>query len=157
MPNNGVIWLRARVKSWHPIDPIELSVSPAPLSYCCSPRQTNGVAHALTVRAVSVKTLFHHVFCTILDTEGHQMGNKYSMEGFIKYLKINTVGNSKRGFTDHNASGRRLILRSVCQGWGWRDEARTQTNKLKLPRRGKTGQLARLDKTGQGRNRIHPG
>ncbi len=32
------------------------------------------------------------------------MGIKYSMEGFLKYLKINTVGNSKRGFTDHNAS-----------------------------------------------------
>ncbi len=43
------------------------------------------------------------------------MGIKYSMEGFIKYLKINTVGNvnSKREFTDHNASGRSLILRSV--------------------------------------------
>ncbi len=40
------------------------------------------------------------------------MGIKYSMEGFIKYLKINMVGNSKRGFTDHNASGRSLILRS---------------------------------------------
>ncbi len=36
------------------------------------------------------------------------MGIKYSMEGFIKYLKINTVGNWKRGFTDHNASGRSL-------------------------------------------------
>ncbi len=34
-------------------------------------------------------------FCTILDTEGHQMGMKYSMEGFIKYFKLNTVGNSK--------------------------------------------------------------
>ncbi len=41
------------------------------------------------------------------------MGNKYSMEGFIKYLKINMVGNLKRGFTDHIASGRSLILRSV--------------------------------------------
>ncbi len=41
------------------------------------------------------------------------MGIKYSMEGFIKYLKINTVDNVKRGFTDHNASGRSLILRSV--------------------------------------------
>ncbi len=40
------------------------------------------------------------------------MGIKYSMEGFIKYFKINTVGNSKRGFTDHNASGISLILRS---------------------------------------------
>ncbi len=39
--------------------------------------------------------------------------NKCSMEGFIKYLKINTVGNSKRGFTDLNASRRSLILRSV--------------------------------------------
>ncbi len=36
------------------------------------------------------------------------MGIKYSMEGFIKYVKINTVGNSKRGFTD---SGRSLILK----------------------------------------------
>ncbi len=35
------------------------------------------------------------------------------MEGFVKYLIINTVGNSKRGFTEHNASGRSLILRSV--------------------------------------------
>ncbi len=41
------------------------------------------------------------------------MGIKYYMEGFIKYLIINTVGNSKGGFTDHNASGRSLILRSV--------------------------------------------
>ncbi len=41
------------------------------------------------------------------------MGIKYSMEGFINYLKINTVGNSKREFTDHNASGRSLILRAV--------------------------------------------
>ncbi len=40
------------------------------------------------------------------------MGIKYSMEGFIKYLKINMVGNSKRGFTDHNASRGSLILRS---------------------------------------------
>ncbi len=41
------------------------------------------------------------------------MGIQYSMEGFIKYKKKNTVGNSKRGFTDHNASGRSLILWSV--------------------------------------------
>ncbi len=40
------------------------------------------------------------------------MGIKYSMEGYIKYLKINMVGNSKRGFTDHNA-WRSIILRSV--------------------------------------------
>ncbi len=40
------------------------------------------------------------------------MGMKYSMEGFIQYFKINAVGNSKQGFTDHNASGRSLILRS---------------------------------------------
>ncbi len=33
------------------------------------------------------------------------MGIKYSMEGFIKYKRINAVGNSKQGFTDHNASG----------------------------------------------------
>ncbi len=38
------------------------------------------------------------------------MGIKYSMEGFIKYLKINKVGNLKRGFTDRNTSGRSLIL-----------------------------------------------
>ncbi len=36
------------------------------------------------------------------------MGIKYYMEGFIKYLIINTVGNLKQGFTDHNASGRSL-------------------------------------------------
>ncbi len=41
------------------------------------------------------------------------MGIKYSMEGFIKYFKINMVGNSKQGLTDHNASGRSLILQSV--------------------------------------------
>ncbi len=60
-----------------------------------------------------MKTLSQNVFCTTLDTEQNQMGIKYSMEGFIKYKKINMVGNSKRGFTDHNASGRSLILRSV--------------------------------------------
>ncbi len=38
------------------------------------------------------------------------MGMKYPMEGFIKYLKINMVGNSKQEFTDHNAIGRSLIL-----------------------------------------------
>ncbi len=41
------------------------------------------------------------------------MGIKYSMEGFIKYLKMNMPGNSKRGFIDHNGSGRSLILQSV--------------------------------------------
>ncbi len=41
------------------------------------------------------------------------MGIKYSMEGFIKYFDTNTMGNSKRGFTDHNASARSLILRSI--------------------------------------------
>ncbi len=51
-------------------------------------------------------------FCTILDTEGRQMVIKYSMEGFIKYLIINTMGNSKR-VTDHKASWRSLILWSV--------------------------------------------
>ncbi len=38
------------------------------------------------------------------------MGIKYSMEGFIKYLTINTVDNSKQGFADHHASGKSLIL-----------------------------------------------
>ncbi len=41
------------------------------------------------------------------------MGINYSMEGFIIYLKIITVGNLKGGFTDHNASGKSLILWSV--------------------------------------------
>ncbi len=41
------------------------------------------------------------------------MGIKYSMEGFVKYVIINKVGNLKRGFTDHNVSGRSLILRLV--------------------------------------------
>ncbi len=43
------------------------------------------------------------------------MGIKYSMEGFTKYLIINTVGNTKRGFTDLNSSGRNLILWSVIK------------------------------------------
>ncbi len=43
------------------------------------------------------------------------MGIKYSMEGFIKYLKINTVGNTKRGFIDLNASRENLILRSIIK------------------------------------------
>ncbi len=73
---------------------------------CCSLGQTNGVDSCS-------ENLVPLCFCTILDTEGHQMGIKYSMEGFIKYLKINTVGNSKGGFIDHNASGRSLILLSV--------------------------------------------
>ncbi len=59
----------------------------------------------------SVKSLSHDVFAQFW-TQGHQMGIKYSMEGFIKYLKMNTVGNSTREFTDHNVSGRSLILRS---------------------------------------------
>ncbi len=37
---------------------------------------------------------------------------KYSMEGFIKYKKIDRVGNLKPRFTDLNASRRSLILRS---------------------------------------------
>ncbi len=57
----------------------------------------------------AVKTLSHNVFAQ----EGHKMGIKYSMEEFIKYKKKNKVGISKRGFTDHNTSGRSLILRSV--------------------------------------------
>ncbi len=58
-----------------------------------------------------MKTLSHDVFAQFWTQKA--MGIKYSMEEFIKYLKINTVGNSKRGFTDHNASERSLILRSV--------------------------------------------
>ncbi len=41
---------------------IELSVNPADLSYCCSIRPTSGAAHALTMRAVSVKTLSQDVY-----------------------------------------------------------------------------------------------
>ncbi len=50
------------------------------------------------------------------------MGIKYSMGGFIKYFKINKVGNSKRGFTDHNASGRSLILWSVIMDDNMQDQ-----------------------------------
>ncbi len=40
------------------------------------------------------------------------MGMKNSMEEFIRFLIINTVGNSKREFTDLNACGKSLILQS---------------------------------------------
>ncbi len=89
--------------------PIDLSVSPAPLvTVAPSDKQTE----LLTVSQwqLQCENLVPRCFCTILYTEGHQMGIKYSMEGFIKYLIINTKGNSKR---DHNASWRSLILRSV--------------------------------------------
>ncbi len=66
--------------------------------------------HCLAMTAAVWKpcpTMFLHNF-------GHRrMGIKYSLERFIIYQIINTVGNSKRGFTEHNASGRSLILRSV--------------------------------------------
>ncbi len=97
---------------------------PAPLSYCCSLGQTNGVAHCLTMTDAVWKpcpTMFLHNF-------GHSRPpnvNKCSMEGFIKYLKINTVGNSKRGFTDLNASRRSLILRS--SSWSWMTTCRINT------------------------------
>ncbi len=84
--------------------PIELSVSPAPLSYCCSLGQTNELLTVLQWQLLC-ENLVPPCFCTILDTEGHQMGIKYSMEGFIKYLIINMVGILKRGFIDLNASG----------------------------------------------------
>ncbi len=45
--------------------PIDLSVSPAPLSYCCCLGQTNGVAHRLTMTAAVWKpcpTMFLHNF-----------------------------------------------------------------------------------------------
>ncbi len=57
----------------------------------------------------TLPTMFLHNF-------GHRRppnGNEIFHGGFIKYLKINTVGNSKGGLTDHNASGRSLILWSV--------------------------------------------
>ncbi len=44
---------------------IDLSVSPTPLSYCCSRGQTNGVAHCLTMTAAVWKpcpTMFLHNF-----------------------------------------------------------------------------------------------
>ncbi len=99
------------LRHWNATDvTTELSVSPAPLSYCCSLGQTNRVAHCLNDSCS--ENLVPSCFCTILDTEGHQMGIKYSMEGFITYLTINTVGNWKRGFIDHNTSVINLILRS---------------------------------------------
>ncbi len=42
-----------------------------------------------------VKTLSHHVFAHFWTQMVNHMGIKYSMEGFIKYVTINTVGNSK--------------------------------------------------------------
>ncbi len=84
-----------------------IGTPPPPPSYCCSLVQTNWVAHCLTMTAAVWKPC-STMFCTILDTEGNQMGIKYSIEGFIKYLIINTVGNSKRGLTDLDASERSL-------------------------------------------------
>ncbi len=49
------------VESWT-LTLSDLSVSPAPLSYCCSLGQTNGAAHCLTMTAVGVKTLSQDVF-----------------------------------------------------------------------------------------------
>ncbi len=73
-------------------------------------------------------------FCTILDTEGHQMGIKYSMEGFTKYLKINTVGNSKREFTDHNESVEYLgTFRSVLFGFKKCNKINYIAHPLRIP------------------------
>ncbi len=69
---------------------------PRPLSYCCSLGQTN--RGAVLQWPLQGKNVVPLCFCTILDTEGHQIGIKYSMEGFLKYL-INMVGNSKWGLT----------------------------------------------------------
>ncbi len=89
---------------------LTLSVSPAPLVTVAPSDKQLELLTVLQWQLQCEKpcpTMFLHNF-------GHrrpQMGMKYSMEGFIKYLKINTVCNSKWGFTDHNASGRSLILR----------------------------------------------
>ncbi len=71
---------------------IDLSVSPAPLvTVAPSDKQKE----LLTVLQcchchwqLQCENLVPWCFWTILDTEGHQMGIKYSMEGFIKYLFI---------------------------------------------------------------------
>ncbi len=94
----------------------QASIDPIPIPTLASILSILGSIHApllLTVLQwqLQCENLIPRCFCTILDTEGHQMGIKYSMEGFIKYFKINTVGNLKRGFKDHN--GRSLTLRSV--------------------------------------------
>ncbi len=103
------------------LNPIDLSVSsapppPAPLvTVAPSDKQTE----LLTVLQweLQCENLVPQCFYTILDTEGHQMVIKYSMEGFIKYKKKNTVGNSKREFTDHNASGRSLNYSRSSRSW----------------------------------------
>ncbi len=64
---------------------IELSVSPAP--FVTVAPSDKRVAHCLAMTAAVWKPR-HMMF---LHNFGHQMGIKYSMEGFIKYLIINTV------------------------------------------------------------------
>ncbi len=88
-------------------------VSPAPLvAVAPSDKQTE----LLTVLQwqLQCEKLVPRCFCTILDTEGHQMGIKYSMVGFIKYLKINAVGNSKRGFYRSHCKRCRPPLAAEC-------------------------------------------
>ncbi len=90
----------------------DLSVSPAPLSYCCSLGQTIRLAYSLSITTAVWKpcpTMFLHNF-----GHGRPPNVNYIFHGGIYkiYIKKKYGGNSKRGFTDHNATGRSLILRS---------------------------------------------
>ncbi len=77
---------------------IELSISPAPLNYCCSLGQSNRVAHGLIMRAIEWKPC--PTMC--LQNFGHRRPPNGNLIFHGGIYKINTVGNSKRGFTDHN-------------------------------------------------------
>ncbi len=69
---------------------IDLSVIPAPLSYCCELGQTNGVPHGLSMTDVFDKFWSQKDH---LSSRSIQMGLKYAVEGYIKDFKINLVGN----------------------------------------------------------------
>ncbi len=66
---------------------IDLSVSPAPL-VTVAPSDKQKELLTVLQWQLQCENLVPRCFWTILDTEGHQMGIKYSMEGFIKYLFI---------------------------------------------------------------------
>ncbi len=122
---NAVIWTRVHTRERYPcqlkksglgygscelrftadVNAIDLSVSPAPLSYCCSLGQTNGIARCLTMTAEVWKpcsTMFLH-------NSGHWRPPNVNE---IFHGGIYKIFNSKRGFTDHNA-----CRRSHDRGW----------------------------------------
>jgi len=66
---------------------IDLSVSPAPL-VTVAPSDKQKELLTVLQWQLQCDNLVPWCFWTILDTEGPQMGIKYSMEGFIKYLFI---------------------------------------------------------------------